>query len=122
MIFLNKALNMLNRLVKLKETDHLRLSVSKLEEWKLPCEKTDEKRMHVLRAGELSERVREHQSWTNERGVRPIRRTVRLQYHGRIVQSFMVLGGVNGPRERVFISRIMFACLLFVLGTWCFLH
>ena len=50
---------MLNRLVKLKETDCLKLSASKLEQWKLPSEKTDEKRMHVLGAGELSERVRE---------------------------------------------------------------
>lgn len=78
MIFLSKTLNMLNRPVKLKETDHLRLSVSKLEEWKLPFEKTDEKRMHVLRAGEPSEQVREHWSWTNERGGRPIRSILRL--------------------------------------------
>lgn len=46
--FLSKALNMLNRVVKLKEMDRLRLSASKLEQWKLPGEKTDEKRMHVL--------------------------------------------------------------------------
>jgi len=39
---------MLNRLVKLKETDRFRLSASKLEQWKLPSEKTDEKRVHGL--------------------------------------------------------------------------
>lgn len=43
---LSKALGMLNRLGKRKETDGLRLS-SKLEQWKLPSEGTDEETRSV---------------------------------------------------------------------------
>lgn len=43
---LSKALAMLNRLGKRKETDGLRLS-SKLEQWKLPSEGIDEETRSV---------------------------------------------------------------------------